>query len=440
VRPLRAYLRSLDPRLPREVYVLQGGGLLNAFGNGVVLPFLIIYLHNVRGIPLGLAGLAAATQSATALASGFLAGSLSDRAGPRRVILASLVVMAVAFGLMPLIRNAWEAFALYVVWGTGSGSFWPAQSALLAGLTPPGRRAGAYALQRLSMNLGVAAGGVVAGLIASVAHPGSFTVLFLIDVGTFAAYIVVLALRVPTPALHPDRASGSWRRVARDRTMVSFSLLNATFMAAAIALMVELLPAFAKNVAHVDEREIGIVFALDSIAVVVLQLPVAKLVEGRRRMRGLALMGVVWAIALLGVWAGGAWTAATAAAGVFAAATVVFAFGETLHGAIHSPLAADLAPPQLVGRYLALASLSWQAGWIVGPAAGGFFLQHAPLALWPAAAGVNLLCAGWALALERRLPEGVRTTPRGERALPEPYPVAAGGSGYHAEHDLVGDP
>ena len=68
---MRAYLRSLDPRLPRDVYVLQAGGLLNAFGNGIVLPFLIIYLHNVRGISLGVAGLAAATQSAAALASGF---------------------------------------------------------------------------------------------------------------------------------------------------------------------------------------------------------------------------------------------------------------------------------------------------------------------------------------------------------------------------------
>jgi len=82
---VRTYLKSLDPRLPREVYVLQAGGLLNAFGNGVVLPFLFIYLHNVRGISLGVAGLAAATQSAAALASGFLGGTLSDRAGPKRV-------------------------------------------------------------------------------------------------------------------------------------------------------------------------------------------------------------------------------------------------------------------------------------------------------------------------------------------------------------------
>src|SRR3954466_4477988 len=94
---MRHYVSSLIPRLPRDVYVLQTGGLLNAFGNGVVLPFLIIYLHNVRGISLGLAGLAAATQSAMALASGFLAGTLSDRIGPKRVLTAALGVMTVAF-------------------------------------------------------------------------------------------------------------------------------------------------------------------------------------------------------------------------------------------------------------------------------------------------------------------------------------------------------
>jgi MFS family permease len=172
VRPLPAYLRSLDPRLPREVYVLELGALVNAFGNGVILPFLLIYLHNVRGIPFGLAGSAAAVQSAAALASGFLGGTLSDRVGPKRVLLGALAVMTVAFALMPLIRTAWEAFAIYTLWGVGSGSFWPSQSALLAGLTPAPRRTPAYALQRLAMNVGVALGGVVAGLIASVSTPG----------------------------------------------------------------------------------------------------------------------------------------------------------------------------------------------------------------------------------------------------------------------------
>jgi MFS family permease len=421
---VRRYLRSLDPRLPRDVYVLEVGALVNAFGNGVVLPFLLIYLHNVRGIPFGLAGSAAAVQSAAALASGFLGGTLSDRLGPKRVLLGALVVMTVAFALMPAIRTAWHAFAIYTLWGIGSGSFWPSQSALLAGLTPAARRAPAYALQRLAMNVGVALGGVVAGLIASVGHPRTFTVLFAIDCVTFVGYIVVLA-RVRAPALHEGHLGGSWRAVLRDRVFTAYTLLNAAFMTAAISLVVELLPAFGKNVTRISEKEVGIVFALDAVGVVVFQLPVVKLSEGRRRMRGFALMGTFWAASLVAVWATGEWARATTAFGILAAAMLIFAVGECLHGAIHAPLSVDLAPPQLVGRYLAAASISWQIGWIVGPAAGGFFLQHRPLLLWPLAAGINLACAASALALEPRLPPQVRRTPHGEAVAV--VPAAASG-------------
>src|SRR6185312_14742853 len=133
---------------------------------------------------------------------------------------------------------------------------------------------------------------------------------------------------------------------------------------------------------------------------------------------------VIWAASLLAVGAAGAWTSATAAFLILAAAMLIFAVGECLHGAIHAPLSVDLAPPQLVGRYLAAASISWQIGWIVGPAAGGFFLQHRPLLLWPLAAGVNLACAAAALRLERDLPEGVRRTPHTEPApLVAPAPT-----------------
>ena len=83
---MRAYLRSLNPQLPRDVWILQAGGLANMFGNGVIGPFLIIYLHNVRGISLGVAGLIVASSSAAALCSGFVGGALADRLGPRAVL------------------------------------------------------------------------------------------------------------------------------------------------------------------------------------------------------------------------------------------------------------------------------------------------------------------------------------------------------------------
>jgi MFS family permease len=273
------------------------------------------------------------------------------------------------------------------------------------------------------MNVGVALGGVVAGLIASVGDPGSFTVLFAIDCATFVGYMLVLA-RVRAPALHEGRLGGSWRAVLRDRVFTVYTLLNAAFMTAAISLVVELLPAFGKNVAGISEKEVGIVFALDAVGVVIFQLPVVKLSEGRRRMHGFALMGALWAATLLAVWAAGSWTSATAAFAILAGVMLVFAVGECLHGAIHTPLSVDLAPPQLVGRYTAAASISWQMGWIVGPAAGGFLLQHRPLLLWPIAAGINLAAAAGALALEPHLPESVRRTPRGE---PPVLPIPANG-------------
>jgi MFS family permease len=408
---VRAYLRSLDPRLPREVWILQGGGLANSFGNGIVLPFVIIYLHNVRGISLGAAGLIAAAGSATALLSGFVAGTLADRIGPRFVLTGALLVQSVSMSLFPLIHTAWHAFLLNSLLGLGSGAFWPSQSSLITAVSPSGRRHAAFALQRVTMNLGLAVGGLAGGLIASTAHPRTFTLLFLGDACTFVVYAAVVA-RLPAPPIHPDHAAGRYRDVVRDRPFMSYVLLNTVLMAAGMSVVVELLPPFAKNEANVSETGIGILWFVDSFVIVVAQLPVARIVEGRRRMRGLAAMALLWAGALLGFGAAGYWFEAGAATVAMALITCLFAVGQCLHGAISAPLAADLAPTALLGRYMALSSQSWQTGWIIGPAAGGFLLQHAPFALWLVTAGVSGAAAAWALALERVLPASVRLTPR----------------------------
>jgi len=410
VRPVE-YVRSLDPRLPRDVWLLQIGGLANAFGNGTVLPFLIIYLHNVRGIPLGLAGLAAAVNSAAALASGFAAGALADRIGPRRVLVGALVVMTVAISFFPLIDNEWHAYALNILLGTGSGAFWPSQSAMLTELTPAAERHSAFAVQRVTMNLGVAIGGLAGGLIADVDHPRSFTVLFLLDAATFLAYAFVAAL-LPNPDRPAAELAGSYADVVRDRPFMRYVLLNATFITVGMVVIVELLAPYAKNEAGIDEDAIGLLWAINSLVIVFAQLPVAKLAEGRRRMHALAAMGVLWAAALLGIGAAGTWLDTREAFVLMAVAVVVFGIGECLHGIVHGPLTADLAPATLVGRYMAFGTQSWQIGWIIGPALGGFFLQHAPNLLWPAAAAVNLAAAGAALALEPHLPRSARRAPR----------------------------
>src|ERR1043165_365247 len=102
-------------------------------------------------------------------------------------------------------------------------------------------------------------------------------------------------------------------------------------------------------------------------------------------------MGLIWCGTMLLIGAAGFWFAATSASALIAVAVVAFGVGECLHGIVHGPLTADLAPPALVGRYMAFGSQSWQVGWIIGPAIGGFALQHSPNLLWPVAAGLNLV-------------------------------------------------
>jgi MFS family permease len=411
---VRAYLRSLNPQLPRDVWILQAGGLANMFGNGVIGPFLIIYLHNVRGISLGVAGLVVASNSAAGLLSGFVGGALSDRVGPRRVLTAALLVMALAFGLFPLIRDPWHAFALNVLAGAGSGAFWPSQSTLLSSLTPKERRHAAFAQQRMTMNLGIALGGLVAGAIARTDKPGTFTFLFLLNTVTFLVFAVVLQFVRATQHRKAHHEPGRYADVLRHRVFLAYIALNVVLIGGGLAIMAELLPPFAKNTAHVSEPAIGVIWFVFSGVVALAQLPTVKLVEGKRRLRGLALMAVMWAGTFLAVMAGGAWLTGTQAALLFGFAVTVFALGECLHGAIYAPLVVDLAEPRLLGRYMACSSFSWQLGWLVGPAAGGFVLQHEPLALWPGAAAICLLAAGYALVLEQWIPAGLRRTPRGD--------------------------
>jgi len=178
-----------------------------------------------------------------------------------------------------------------------------------------------------------------------------------------------------------------------------------------MAVIVELLPPYAKNYAGVNEREIGLLWMLNSIVVVLAQLPIAKLGEGRSRMRALALMGFIWAGTMLTIGAAGVWFNATSAFLLMGVAVIAFGIGECLHGIVHGPLTADLAPPALVGRYMAFGSQSWQVGWIIGPAVGGFVLQHAPNLLWPIAAGLNVVAAFAALSLEHHLPRSVARAP-----------------------------
>lgn len=172
-------------------------------------------------------------------------------------------------------------------------------------------------------------------------------------------------------------------------------------------------PAYAKNQAGVTEHGIGWIFLVNTLLIVLVQLPVAKWNEGRRRMRTMAGVGLVWAVSWLVVPVIGTSLTGSSATIAFAAMFALFGLGECLHGAVQAPLVTDLADHRLIGRYMAASAFSWQVAFSAGPAAAGYLLAFSPTALWLIAAGVLVLASIAALGLERALPATARRTPGG---------------------------
>jgi len=391
------------------VYVLQSGLVLNALGNGAAAPFMVIYLHDVRGLPLALAALAGSVAGVAALVSALASGSLSDRIGPRPTMIAGLALSTGAYLLFPLVRSSWEAFAVAALAGVGIGTWLTMQSTLLAAITPAPLRHRAFAQQRVAANLGLGLGGLTAGLLVTVGDPASFTRLFLFNAGTFAVYATFISrLRVASEPRATESGRGGYRVVLADRPFAALAVLTFLLVASAVALLASLLPLYAHDEVGASGRTIGLMFLLNSLMIVVLQLPIARLHEGHRRMSGFALTSLLFAAAWLLVETAGFLKADV----LLVAAVLVFAIGECLYDTIVGPLVADLASDGLRGRYMALNGFAWQLGFIAGPAIGGLILAAGTHALWPAAAGVCALTAVGALLLEPHLPTATRLTPK----------------------------
>ena len=368
--------------LPRDVRILQTGLVVNAFGNGAAAPFLILYLHDVRGIALPLAGAAAAVGAASALAATLVAGAVAHRLGPRPAMLGGLATSTIVYGLYPLVGHAWQAIGLAVPAGAAIGTWLTMQSTVVAAITPAAQRHLAFAWQRVAANVGQGLGGFTGGLLVTTSRPATFAALFWLNAATFIAYAAFLVrVRVPPTTRPTGAVRGDYRAVWSDRAFRRVAVLNLAIVAGAVSLLNALVPVYARNQAQVSERVIGALFLLNSLIIITLQLPVARRVEGRRRTTALALMAGLFALSWVLVAAAPAAGGPTAAVAVLVAAFGAFSLAECLYDAVQPALVAELAPPGLLSRYLAVTGFSWQLGFILGPATGALILARADRAV-----------------------------------------------------------
>ncbi|WP_235480419.1 MFS transporter [Leifsonia sp. Leaf264] len=383
---------------------------VQTLGRGLTLPFTIIYLHEVRGFDLALSGTLMGIIAVVGLVVTGPGGSLIDRYGARRILIAGLAAMIAGCSLLAFATVPAVAAVGLVLIGINFGVSWPGLNALIASVVTGDLRQQYFGVNFALVNLGIGIGGIIGGFYVNVNAPETFTLIFLVDAATCLIPMGLLLgpLRhVRTQAVPTDDAppTGGYREIIRRPAVIWVSLLTFIAMFVGYGQMEAGFPAFARQVSEVSTRTVGFAFAVNTLVIVLFQFAVLRWISGRRRTRVMCIMALVWATSWLVLGSTGLLPDTIAAAIGVIAFMGIFAFGETLLQPTVPAIYNDLASDHNRGRYNAINSAAFQGGAIVGPIAAGVLLGNGLYAVFIAVMVVCCLGIGvMAVALERRIP------------------------------------
>ncbi|WP_434600437.1 MFS transporter [Streptomyces sp. A5-4] len=400
---------------------IQTGNALSAFGIGFTVPYLYVYVAQVRDLGSVTAGVVLAVFAVAALLVLPFTGRIIDRRGPLPVLLTGAVTASIGALSMGLAGNVQMAVFSAALLGAGTAVMQPALATMIVWSSTAATRTRAFATQFFLQNLGLGIGGLIGGQIVDKSRPDSFLLLFAVEAVMFLVLAVIVAgVKLPRAAAVPGAVpkndavpQGGFRVLMRHKAMVRVCVLGFVLFFACYGQFESGLAAYGTEAAGIDPSTLGLALAANTAVIVVAQFVVLRLVEHRRRSRVIALVGLIWAFAwIVAGYAGlghGSQTMATAA---FISTYALFGLGEAMLSPTVAPLVVDLAPESMVGQYNSAFALVKQLALALGPAVGGPMgaSLHAPyiVTFIVFSLGISVL----ALRL------GERLTPAQDRPLP----------------------
>jgi Na+/melibiose symporter-like transporter len=399
-----------------RVALLAALGVDN-LGSGSFLPVTLLYVTRVVGLPLALAGTVVAAGTVAGLGAPAVAGRLTDRVGPLRVVVGAEVLQALGAIAYLAARGAAEVAVAAVLLGAGLQLFYSSLFALIADVAGDGPKDRPFAVAGMVRSACFSVGGLISGGLLTLAGPAGYRIAVVADAASFAVCALLLALlvRVPRPA-HRDPGAAAARPAGPLSDRPFLALIAATGLAMlagdvflcgmSVYVLGELhsrpwLPGAAVAVAA------GLTGAGATVAL--------RLTRRLRRTTAIALgawLYVMWCgacLAALAVPPG--WRPAE-----LLAATVVMAVAGLLFQRANA-LAEAVAPAAVRGRYLAAFQYAFTVAGVVAPAVVALY----SVAVWLPWVLVAACAAGSAVGmrwLAPRLP-----------AAREPVPVPADPAG-----------
>jgi MFS family permease len=393
------------------ILVLAAGDLISTFGFALVFPFLSLYLTRALGASVFQAGLLLGIYAICRVVSTSVGGWLADRVGRRLVMVVSVIGTTAFLAAMSQATSIGATGLLLTGLGLFDPAFVSAARATVADVVPEDRRPRAFALLAVAQNIGWIIGPAIgAGLAAF-----GYSLLFLVAASVVGAYAILLIrfvretkpVATNRPAIDSSPTGFSGGRIPYVRTIPvdlghdeAQSRASARVFAAFIALVFVMhiaeaqwfttLPVYGVEALGLTTTNWGLLFALNGLLIVGLQLPLTRVMERHSTLNVIAIGALVTAAAygIVVVMPG------PASLLLLGAVMVLVTFGEIVFLPMLPNFASSLAPRVARGRYQGMLEASVAMGAVVGPPIGGYVLESGFAgALW---AGSALVCVGCA--------------------------------------------
>jgi MFS family permease len=366
----RPTLREGIRSLPGPVWILCAGTFVNRFGSFVAV-FLILYLRS-RGYSIAEAGLVVSFYGIGNVVAAGVGGWVADRFGRRNALALSMFSSAVTLLLLSQAQSLPLIIVLTTLAGMTGEMYRPAAAALLTDLTLAGERIPAFALNRLAINLGFAAGPAVAGLLAE----RSFFLIFLGDALTSAAFGVIALTRLPEGVRvrrGEERRGEAVRTMLHDRAFVFF--LISSVLGAFVYFQSQTTFPLHVRASGLSDADYGLLISLNGLAIVLFELPLVAITQ-RFPYRPVLTVGSL----LVGL--GFALNAVANDLPELALTVLIWTLGEIVYAPVASAYVADIAPEHLRGRYQGAWGLTWGLAFVFAPAVGAAIFAWSADGLW----------------------------------------------------------
>lgn len=358
----------------------------------MVLPFFALFLIRDRGLGVAAAGQLVALYGVGSIVGSFLGGWLSDRIGSIRAQQFSLVSAGVGYLVIIQVESLGALSLVILLTSVAAEGFRPAVMTSIAHRAPRGLQARSFALLRLAINLGMAIGPALGGLLALY----SYSLLFIVDASTSWLAALLLAWMIrrrgPSGAEQEPRPPASARSPWRDGPFLLLALL-VTAIGVSLFQVFSTMPIYLRQAYGLREDGIGMVLALNAALIVLFEMVLTHWAEKRNRLLligvGSFLIGA--GLALLPLGSSIAWAALC---------TVVWTLGEMLVLPQTNTVVAERATAGKRGSYMGLYTVAFSVAFVIAPLGGTWVYERfGPEVLYFGLAGFGVLLFFASLAL-----------------------------------------